>query len=120
MSFLKTSGLQPIDWLDSARDVVAKVQKKTSGNLHVYCILVGGFVKGSVYGVYIGETRYKPENRFSQHKSGIRSARRASRFITLLPSLYRHINPLSRSEGKELEKTITGLLNDRGIRTFSG
>src|SRR3990172_2654601 len=45
--------------------------------------------------VYVGMTGLTPEERFSNHKAGIKSAYVVKRHgIRLLPELYQHLNPM--------------------------
>ena len=44
--------------------------------------------------MYVGMTGLKPEERFANHKQGIKSASAVKRYgIRLLPELYAHLNP---------------------------
>jgi hypothetical protein len=70
--------------------------------------------------VYVGESRYRPENRFAQHRAGLRAARTAGRMVALLPSLTAHLNPLSRAEAKALERTLADALRAAGLRVSGG
>src|ERR1035441_3918461 len=45
--------------------------------------------------VYVGMTGLKPEERFANHKQGIKSASVVKRYgVHLLPELYAHLNPM--------------------------
>jgi hypothetical protein len=69
----------------------------------------------------VGETKRRPERRFEQHASGLRSNKAARDFLLdrvggrrvplgLLPSFYAHLNPLSRDEAKKLEVALVQAL----------
>ena len=116
------TGIAPISFLSLAHKVTHEIQKTTKGNNHVYVILIDGFVRdGQPYGLYVGQTMRKVETRFGQHVSGEKtSARRSHRMKMLLPSLFEHLNPLSKPEALQIEKTLIERLNALGIRTFGG
>ena len=122
---LEENKVIPINWYLRALDTVSKLRikkrSKTKSKHYVYCILVEGFIKFSPYGIYIGETSKKPEQRFNEHKIGGRlAARRSKRFICLLPGLYERFNPLSKEEAKELEPLICKKLLENNVRAFYG
>ena len=84
---------EPIRWLKDARLIVKNLQitNAHSKNSHsIYVILRNGYSKqNQTYGVYVGETSKTPEERFSQHKKGIKSARGVQKYgIQLLRSLW--------------------------------
>jgi hypothetical protein len=46
-------------------------------------------------GYYVGMTGLAPEERFRNHKSGVRAARVVKKFgVRLVPKLYAHLNPM--------------------------
>jgi len=102
---LAKRGFPPVTWLAAARDVAARFVRKKPGRHHVYVVLLDGFVaSGERYGLYVGETRRRPEERFKQHQSGGKLAARCHRKMrALLPSLFEHLNPLDREEARQLE-----------------
>lgn len=111
----------PVEWLDLARSICARFHRTAKGNHHLYAVLLEGFVARGRFGVYIGESRYTPEKRFSQHCAGIRASGVVQRRgIALLPSLVAHLNPLSRKEAKELEVELARALRSAGIETRGG
>ncbi len=118
---LARAGMQPIDWWEQAREASLKIRKTTGGNHHLYVVLLDGYVAGSRYGLYVGESRYTPERRFANHKSGEHASRHVLRKgVCLLPELYRHLNPLSRAEAKALEPPLAADFREIGIRTEGG
>lgn len=116
------TGFIPISFLSLAHKITHEFQRSTKGNNHIYIALIDGFVKdGQPYGLYVGQTMRKVETRFGQHVSGGRtSARRSHRMRMLLPSLFEHLNPLSKPEALQTEKTLIERLNAAGVRTFGG
>lgn len=65
--------------------------------------------------LYVGMTSKTPEARFEQHVHGVLSKKGADissaivkRYgLYLRPSLYRHLNPLTKSEAIKMEKQLT-------------
>ena len=50
-------------------------------------------------GYYVGMTGLSPEQRFENHKNGIKAARVVRKFgERLVPKLYAHLNPMSYEE----------------------
>lgn len=114
-------GLTPVPWLSAAQDAAKQVAKTTSGIHHLYVILLDGFSKDGRYGAYVGESRYRPERRFRQHKDGLRASGAARRMgICLLPSLYEHLNPLPRDEAKRLEFVLAEAFRGVGVPVRGG
>jgi predicted GIY-YIG superfamily endonuclease len=64
--------------------------------------------------LYVGMTSKKPENRFEQHKKGLRSKKgqKLSSAIVkkyglyLRPSLYKHLDPMTKREAIRMEKKL--------------
>ena len=73
------TGLQAIRWLPKVKALIEKQSfKKTKGGSgHVYFILLDQtrFVTTNTKcGIYIGQSKYVPQKRFEQHKTGIRAS----------------------------------------------
>jgi hypothetical protein len=57
--------------------------------------------------VYVGMTGLTPEERFGNHKQGIKAAAVVQRFgIRLLPELYTHLNPMPYEAAAQMEKDL--------------
>ena len=83
----------PIKWLKEAREKIKEIKNvhNKSKNLNsIYVILRNGYsIQNQTYGVYVGQTSKTPEQRFFEHKSGIKSARGLKKYgIQLLRSLW--------------------------------
>lgn len=126
--FAQKLGLDPIEWLEKAAETTAQFTPKTSGKHNLYIILLTGLSgKKPGYGLYVGETSKPPDARFKEHAQGKRNRKGPlfSRVVhrhgkCLLPTLYGHLNPLSRAEAKELEVEITEALRLEGIPVYGG
>ena len=72
-------------------------------------------------GYYVGLTGLSPEQRFENHKNGIKSARIVRRHgERLVPRLYAHLNPMPYARAKEMEVMLADSLRKRGYLVFGG
>src|SRR5258706_15066195 len=57
--------------------------------------------------VYVGMTGLTPEERFANHKAGIKAASVVKRYgIRLMPELYEHLNPMPFEAAAQMEKDL--------------
>jgi hypothetical protein len=121
-------GIYPVDWLEKAAEATGRFTPHTTGKHNLYIILLSG-LRGKIpgYGLYVGETSKSPAARFREHARGKRNKKGPlfSRVVykhgkCLLPTLYHHLNPLSREEAKELEGKIAEELRREGIPVYGG
>jgi hypothetical protein len=72
-------------------------------------------------GYYVGLTGLSPEQRFANHRNGIKAARIVKKFGTrLVPKLYAHLNPMPYAKAKEMEVFLAESLRKRGYVVFGG
>lgn len=72
-------------------------------------------------GYYVGMTGLTPEQRFQNHKSGIKAAGVVRRFgERLVPKLYAHLNPMAFEEAVAMEVRLADQLRARGFQVFGG
>jgi predicted GIY-YIG superfamily endonuclease len=72
-------------------------------------------------GYYVGMTGLTPEQRFDNHKKGVKAARVVTRCgERLVPRLYAHLNPMSFKDACEMEVTLADSLRKRGYAVFGG
>ena len=72
-------------------------------------------------GYYVGMTGLTPEQRFQNHKSGIKAAGIVRRFgERLVPKLYAHLNPMPFEEAVAMEVRLADQLRARGFQVFGG
>lgn len=121
-------GIEPVDWLERATEITRGFTRKTKGKHNLYIILLHE-LKGKVpgYGLYVGETSKSPADRFKEHAERRRNRKGPlfSRVVykhckCLLPTLFNHLNPLSREEAKKLESKIAETLRLAGIPVYGG
>jgi hypothetical protein len=71
--------------------------------------------------VYVGMTGLAPEERFENHKSGVRSASVVKRYgLRLLPELYTHLNPMPYEAAARMERDLAEDLRRAGYTVTGG
>src|ERR1051325_7108701 len=71
--------------------------------------------------VYVGMTGLQPEERFSNHKSGIKSARLVREYgVRLMPELYQWLNPMPFEAAVEMERDLAEDLRRQGYTVTGG
>ena len=71
--------------------------------------------------VYLGMTGLTPDERFANHKQGIKDAWVVKRFgVRLLPELYRHLNPMPFEAATQMEKDLAEDLRSAGYTVTGG
>jgi hypothetical protein len=66
-------------------------------------------------------TGLTPEQRFQNHKQGIKAARIVRRFgERLVPRLYAHLNPMAYSKAQRMEAALADSLRRRGFTVYGG
>lgn len=72
-------------------------------------------------GYYVGMTGLTPEERFANHKAGIKAARIVRKYgVRLVPVLYEHLNPLTFEDAVRMEVQLAEDLRARGFQVFGG
>ncbi len=70
---------------------------------------------------YVGMTGLSPEQRFQNHKNGIKAARVVRRFgERLVPRLYQHLNPMPYEKARAMEEFLADSLRKRGFVVYGG
>ncbi len=71
--------------------------------------------------VYVGMTGLTPEERFANHKAGIKAAYVVKRYgLCLLPELYAHLNPMPFAAAAQMEKDLAEDLRRAGYSVTGG
>ena len=71
--------------------------------------------------VYVGMTGLTPEERFANHKAGIKDAWVVKRYgIRLLPELYAHLNPMPFEAAVQMENDLAEDLRRAGYTVTGG
>jgi predicted GIY-YIG superfamily endonuclease len=72
-------------------------------------------------GYYVGMTGLSPEQRFQNHKDGIKASGVVRRCgVRLVPRLYAHLNPMPYEKAKEIELFLADSLRKRGFTVYGG
>ena len=72
-------------------------------------------------GYYVGMTGLDPEQRFANHKAGVKAAGIVKRCgQRLVPLLYRHLNPMTYQEAVAAEPRLAEELRARGFQVYGG
>ena len=111
-----------VDWLPLAYDVAARFEREGRGRSNLYLVLLDySDSPGSPYGVYVGASRYKPAERFDQHKAGIRAAGSVlKRGLEVLVGPVLHLQGLPRAQAAALEEGLAEALRAEGLRVHGG
>jgi len=71
--------------------------------------------------VYVGMTGLDPQERFANHKAGMKAASVVKRHgICLLPELYEHLNPMPFEAAAQMEKDLAEDLRREGYTVTGG
>ncbi|MBM3845487.1 MAG: hypothetical protein FJ405_04255 [Verrucomicrobia bacterium] len=71
--------------------------------------------------VYVGMTGLAPEERLSNHKSGVKAAYVVKRYgIKLMPELFEHLNPMPFEAALMMEKDLAEDLRQQGYAVTGG
>src|SRR5438445_6623318 len=71
--------------------------------------------------VYVGMSGLMPEERFANHKAGVKAAGIVRRFgIRLLPELFEHLNPMPFEAAAVMEKDLAEDLRKQGYAVAGG
>jgi len=71
--------------------------------------------------VYVGMTGQSPEQRFTNHKKGIKAASLVKRYgLRLLPELYAHLNPMPYAAAAQMEMDLAEDLRRAGYTVTGG
>jgi hypothetical protein len=71
--------------------------------------------------VYVGLTGLNPDERFANHKQGIKSSSLVKRYgIRLLPELYAHLNPMPYKAAAQMERDLAEDLRCAGYTVVGG
>ena len=71
--------------------------------------------------VYVGMTGLTPEERFANHKRGVKAAAVVQRYgVRLLPELYAHLNPMPFEAAARMEKDLAEDLRREGYTVTGG
>jgi hypothetical protein len=91
------------------------------GHHHVYVVYLRNPKGDGKAGYYVGMTGLSPEERFQNHKHGIKAARIVTRCgERLVPRLYAHLNPMPYAKAAAMELALADSLRKRGFLVYGG
>ena len=91
------------------------------GHHHVYVVYLRNPRGDGKAAYYVGMTGLTPEQRFQNHKQGIKSAGVVRRFgERLVPRLYAHLNPMPYSKAQQMEGILADSLRKRSFVVYGG
>ena len=100
-----------------------KRKRKSSKSDHhcVYVVFLRDPKGDGKAAYYVGMTGLTPEQRFENHKAGIKAARIVKRCgERLVPRLYAHLNPMPFARAVEMEVILADSLRKRGFTVYGG
>jgi hypothetical protein len=111
-----------IEWLPVAYEVAAQFKPAKRGRSNVYLVLLDySDSRDEPYGVYVGMSKYKPAERFDQHKAGIRAAGSVlRRGVEVLAGPTLHLCNASAAEAARIEEQLAEALTMRGLFVQGG
>ena len=88
---------------------------------HVYVVYLRNPKGDGRAGYYVGMTGLTPEQRFENHRNGVKAARVVRRCgERLVPKLYEHLNPMTYADALAMEAQLAEELRARGFQVFGG
>lgn len=111
-----------IGWLPLAYEVAGRFTAAGRGRSNVYLVLLDNSERrGDAYGVYVGMSRYRPAQRFDQHKAGIRAAGCVlKRGLEVLTGPVLHLQHIRRADAQRIEAGLAEALADAGLAVEGG
>jgi hypothetical protein len=110
-----------VEWLPSAYEIALRFNAAATGRSNIYLVLLDYRDRDAEYGIYVGMSKYRPAQRFDQHKAGIRAAGSVlKRGLEVLTGPTLHLQYIKRSEAARIEKALAAALGDAGILVKGG
>ena len=111
-----------IDWLPVAYEATAQFKPAKRGRSNVYLVLLDySDSRDEPYGVYVGMSKYKPAERFDQHKAGIRASGSVlRRGVEVLAGPTLHLCNINATEAARIEEQLAEALTMRGLFVQGG
>jgi predicted GIY-YIG superfamily endonuclease len=95
--------------------------RSSRGHHSVYVVYLRNAKGDGKAAYYVGMTGLSPEQRFQNHKNGLKAARIVKRCgERLVPRLYTHLNPMPYAKAKEMEMMLADSLRKRGYVVYGG
>jgi len=89
---------------------------KVSWVRYVYVVLLYYPEHKEKFGLYVGETHFKPPERLQNHVKGIYANADVKNYHKrLLPNIYNHLNPMRPYEARVIERKLYNKLRDADL-----
>ena len=113
--------MRHIEWLPVAYEVSAKFRARR-GKSNIYLVLLDyRDSRSDPYGVYVGMTQYSANERFDQHKAGIRASGSVlKRGLEVLTGPVLHLQEMPRAQAEEIEEGLAEALRAEGLLVRGG
>ncbi len=114
--------MRHIDRLPQLYEVCARFAARRRGGFNVYLVLLDySDSRDDPWGFYVGMTGYPPQQRFDQHKAGIRHAGCVlRRGVELLTGPVMHLQQISRGDALRIESQLADVLAAEGCFVQGG
>jgi hypothetical protein len=114
--------MRDVDWLPIAYEVAARFRARARGRTNIYLVLLDySDSRAEPLGVYVGMSRYTPEQRFDQHKAGIRAAGSVlRRGLEVLTGPTAHLQNIRRRDAARIEGELAEALEEAGLFVQGG
>jgi hypothetical protein len=113
--------MRHVEWLSIAYDVAAGFKSTRKGRSNIYMVLLDYSDRNEPFGVYVGMTAYSPQERFDQHKAGLRAAGSVlKRGLEVLVGPTLHLQKISRVDAARIEEELANALSAAGLLVKGG
>jgi len=114
--------MRDIEWLPLVYEVAARFQPSRRGRINVYLVLLDySDSRDEPHAVYVGMSRYGPDQRFDQHKAGIRAAGSVlRRGLEVLTGPTLHLQNIKRGDAARIEVELAEALRAAGLFVQGG
>src|SRR6187455_1451019 len=98
---------------------MARKRAAATGHHHVYVVFLRNPKGDGRAGYYVGMTGLTPEERFLNHKNGVKAASVVRKYgERLVPRLYAHLNPMAYAKAQRMEVVLAESLRRRGFIVY--
>ena len=98
-----------------------KARARNMGHHNVYVVYLRNPKGDGKAGYYVGMTGLTPDERFANHKAGVKAANVVRRCgERLVPTLYEHLNSMPYEDAVRMEVELAASLRKRGFQVFGG
>ncbi|MBN2264584.1 MAG: hypothetical protein JW775_02100 [Candidatus Aminicenantes bacterium] len=98
-----------------------KIRLAAACHYNVYVVYLRNPKGDGKAGYYVGMTGLSSEERFENHKKGLKAERVVKELgVRLVPALYEHFNPMPYAIAKEMEVSLAEELRGCGFAVFGG